>query len=227
MLSEITFVLNWYFINKIWLDEEDLMLHLSLITEYVQVKVSPPPCSSFTHLRMNSGCCFPESSHLLTPPLVCGDLPPPPSWMWTSPPSCIWAFLCMVVCVPTWWMLHTRFTYLYISDIKTKLFCTFYFPHVCLLSPLPGPPLPPQDVQVLCGPAPGVLQVHWKPPPLSPTGTSNGANVVGYAVCTKGQRVSSSVLKLIVSGAVLSDEFMITGKISDCTVSSHWDTCVD
>ncbi|XP_015254492.1 PREDICTED: RIMS-binding protein 2-like isoform X2 [Cyprinodon variegatus] len=53
-----------------------------------------------------------------------------------------------------------------------------------------GPPQPPQDVQVLCGQAPGVLQVRWKPPILSPTGTSNGANVVGYAVCTKGQRIA-------------------------------------
>ncbi|KAK5851870.1 hypothetical protein PBY51_023387 [Eleginops maclovinus] len=53
-----------------------------------------------------------------------------------------------------------------------------------------GPPQPPLDVQVLCGQAPGVLQVRWKPPILSPTGTSNGANVVGYAVCTKGQRIA-------------------------------------
>ncbi|XP_029300189.1 LOW QUALITY PROTEIN: RIMS-binding protein 2-like [Cottoperca gobio] len=53
-----------------------------------------------------------------------------------------------------------------------------------------GPPQPPHDVQVLCGQAPGVLQVRWKPPILSPTGTSNGANVVGYAVCTKGQRIA-------------------------------------
>ncbi|XP_075999451.1 RIMS-binding protein 2-like isoform X2 [Genypterus blacodes] len=53
-----------------------------------------------------------------------------------------------------------------------------------------GPPNPPIDVQVLCGQAPGVLQVHWKPPLLSPTGTSNGANVIGYAVCTKGQRIA-------------------------------------
>ncbi|XP_019128006.1 RIMS-binding protein 2 isoform X4 [Larimichthys crocea] len=53
-----------------------------------------------------------------------------------------------------------------------------------------GPPMPPHDVQVLCGQGPGVLQVHWKPPILSPTGTSNGANVVGYAVCTKGQRIA-------------------------------------
>ncbi|CAK6954647.1 LOW QUALITY PROTEIN: RIMS-binding protein 2 [Scomber scombrus] len=53
-----------------------------------------------------------------------------------------------------------------------------------------GPPVPPHDVQVLCGQAPGVLQVHWKPPNLSPTGTSNGANVIGYAVCTKGQRIA-------------------------------------
>lgn len=56
--------------------------------------------------------------------------------------------------------------------------------------------MPPQDVQVLCGQAPGVLQVHWKPPLLSPSGTSNGANVIGYAVCTKGQRVSEQVFIL-------------------------------
>lgn len=67
---------------------------------------------------------------------------------------------------------------------------TFYI-FVMSMSRPKGPPLPPQDVQVLCGQAPGVLQVHWTPPSLSPTGTSNGANVVGYAVCTKGQRVRS------------------------------------
>lgn len=52
-----------------------------------------------------------------------------------------------------------------------------------------GPPLPPQDVQVQMGQTPGVLQIRWKPPPLTPTGTSNGANVIGYMVCTKGQKV--------------------------------------
>lgn len=67
------------------------------------------------------------------------------------------------------------------------------FPPLHLFSQPAGPPMPPHDVQVLCGQAPGVLQVHWKPPILSPTGTSNGANVVGYAVCTKGQRVSYQV----------------------------------
>uniref|UniRef100_A0A3B4A2G5 RIMS-binding protein 2 n=1 Tax=Periophthalmus magnuspinnatus TaxID=409849 RepID=A0A3B4A2G5_9GOBI len=53
-----------------------------------------------------------------------------------------------------------------------------------------GPPLPPQEVQVLCGQTPGVLQVRWKPPPLTPSGTSNGASVIGYAVCTKGQKIA-------------------------------------
>lgn len=52
-----------------------------------------------------------------------------------------------------------------------------------------GPPLPPQEVQVQCGQTPGVLQVRWKPPPLTSSGTSNGASVIGYAVCTKGQKV--------------------------------------
>ncbi|XP_056146931.1 RIMS-binding protein 2 [Lampris incognitus] len=59
-----------------------------------------------------------------------------------------------------------------------------------------GPPHPPQEVQVLCGQAPGVLQVCWKPPPMSPTGTSNGANVIGYAVCTKGQRIAEVLYPL-------------------------------
>ncbi|XP_028273602.1 RIMS-binding protein 2 isoform X2 [Parambassis ranga] len=59
-----------------------------------------------------------------------------------------------------------------------------------------GPPLPPQEVQVLCGQAPGVLQVRWKPPILSPTGTSNGANVIGYAVCTKGQRIAEVLVPM-------------------------------
>uniref|UniRef100_A0A6Q2YH54 RIMS-binding protein 2 n=1 Tax=Esox lucius TaxID=8010 RepID=A0A6Q2YH54_ESOLU len=53
-----------------------------------------------------------------------------------------------------------------------------------------GPPLPPQEVQVQLGQNPGVLQVRWKPPLLTPTGTSNGANVIGYAVCTKGQKIA-------------------------------------
>ncbi|XP_043102910.1 RIMS-binding protein 2-like isoform X17 [Puntigrus tetrazona] len=53
-----------------------------------------------------------------------------------------------------------------------------------------GPPLPPQDVQVQMGQTPGVLQIRWKPPPLTPTGTSNGANVIGYIVCTKGQKIA-------------------------------------
>uniref|UniRef100_A0A3P8PYD0 RIMS-binding protein 2 n=1 Tax=Astatotilapia calliptera TaxID=8154 RepID=A0A3P8PYD0_ASTCA len=53
-----------------------------------------------------------------------------------------------------------------------------------------GPPLPPQEVQVQCGQTPGFLQVRWKPPPLTSSGTSNGASVIGYAVCTKGQKIA-------------------------------------
>ncbi|XP_034068400.1 RIMS-binding protein 2 [Gymnodraco acuticeps] len=53
-----------------------------------------------------------------------------------------------------------------------------------------GPPLAPQEVQVQCGQTPGILQVRWKPPPLTSSGTSNGASVLGYAVCTKGQKIA-------------------------------------
>ncbi|KAI5622542.1 RIMS-binding protein 2 isoform X5, partial [Silurus asotus] len=59
-----------------------------------------------------------------------------------------------------------------------------------------GPPLPPNEVQVQCGQAPGILQVHWKPPLLTSMGTSNGANVIGYAVCTKGQRIAEVLYPL-------------------------------
>lgn len=54
-----------------------------------------------------------------------------------------------------------------------------------------GPPAPPQDVTVRAGSTPATVQVSWKPPPLTATGTSHGANVTGYGVYAKGQRVSS------------------------------------
>ncbi len=73
--------------------------------------------------------------------------------------------------------------------VQPLLSCLFFSPYpVCVLCS-PGPPLPPQEVQVQCGQTPGVLQVRWKPPPLTSSGTSNGASVIGYAVCTKGQKV--------------------------------------
>ncbi|NXK67672.1 RIMB2 protein, partial [Sylvietta virens] len=53
-----------------------------------------------------------------------------------------------------------------------------------------GPPAPPQDVAVRAGSTPGTVQVSWKPPALSATGTSHGASVTGYGVCAKGQRVA-------------------------------------
>lgn len=55
----------------------------------------------------------------------------------------------------------------------------------------PGPPAPPQDVTVHAGPTPATVQVSWKPPALTTAGLSNGANVTGYGVYAKGQRVSS------------------------------------
>ncbi|NWZ95426.1 RIMB2 protein, partial [Nesospiza acunhae] len=57
-----------------------------------------------------------------------------------------------------------------------------------------GPPAPPQEVCVRAGSAPGTLQVCWKPPALSATGTSHGASVTGYGVYAKGQRVAEVAL---------------------------------
>lgn len=48
----------------------------------------------------------------------------------------------------------------------------------------------PQDVAVQAGATPATVQVSWRPPALTATGLSNGANVTGYGVYAKGQRVS-------------------------------------
>uniref|UniRef100_A0A5F8GXV4 RIMS-binding protein 2 n=1 Tax=Monodelphis domestica TaxID=13616 RepID=A0A5F8GXV4_MONDO len=56
-----------------------------------------------------------------------------------------------------------------------------------------GPPAPPQDVTIQAGTTPATIQVSWKPPTLTPTGMSNGANVSGYGVYAKGQRVAEVI----------------------------------
>uniref|UniRef100_A0A8C5LFW1 RIMS-binding protein 2 n=1 Tax=Jaculus jaculus TaxID=51337 RepID=A0A8C5LFW1_JACJA len=56
-----------------------------------------------------------------------------------------------------------------------------------------GPPAPPQDVTVQAGASAATIQVSWKPPVLTPTGLSNGANVTGYGVYAKGQRVAEVI----------------------------------
>ncbi|XP_057603217.1 RIMS-binding protein 2 isoform X2 [Hippopotamus amphibius kiboko] len=56
-----------------------------------------------------------------------------------------------------------------------------------------GPPAPPQDIAVQAGATPATVQVSWKPPALTATGLSNGANVTGYGVYAKGQRVAEII----------------------------------
>ncbi|XP_031758322.1 RIMS-binding protein 2 isoform X13 [Xenopus tropicalis] len=56
-----------------------------------------------------------------------------------------------------------------------------------------GPPIPPDNVIVHQGPTPVTLLVTWKPPVLSPTGTSNGAHVTGFSVYARGQKVAEVV----------------------------------
>ncbi|XP_065595176.1 RIMS-binding protein 2 isoform X1 [Cyrtonyx montezumae] len=56
-----------------------------------------------------------------------------------------------------------------------------------------GPPAPPQDVTVRAGSTQATVQVSWKPPALTATGTSHGANVTGYGVYAKGQRVAEVI----------------------------------
>ncbi|XP_063310420.1 RIMS-binding protein 2 isoform X4 [Pelobates fuscus] len=56
-----------------------------------------------------------------------------------------------------------------------------------------GPPIAPEEVAVHPGPTPVTLLVTWKPPVLSPTGTSNGASVTGFSVYARGQKVAEVV----------------------------------
>ncbi|XP_040203406.1 RIMS-binding protein 2 isoform X12 [Rana temporaria] len=56
-----------------------------------------------------------------------------------------------------------------------------------------GPPVPPEDVSVHPGPTSVTLLVTWRPPVLSPTGTSNGASVTGFSVYARGQKVAEVV----------------------------------
>ncbi|XP_040842799.1 RIMS-binding protein 2 [Ochotona curzoniae] len=56
-----------------------------------------------------------------------------------------------------------------------------------------GPPAPPQDVTVQAGLSTATVQVSWKPPMLTAAGLSNGANVTGYGVYAKGQRVAEVI----------------------------------
>ncbi|NXI03297.1 RIMB2 protein, partial [Pachycephala philippinensis] len=65
-----------------------------------------------------------------------------------------------------------------------------------------GPPAPPQDVAVRAGPTPGTVQVSWKPPALTATGTSHGASVTGYGVYAKGQRVAEVIFPAAESALV-------------------------
>uniref|UniRef100_A0A7N5JT05 RIMS-binding protein 2 n=1 Tax=Ailuropoda melanoleuca TaxID=9646 RepID=A0A7N5JT05_AILME len=65
-----------------------------------------------------------------------------------------------------------------------------------------GPPAPPQDVTVHAGATPATVQVSWKPPALTTTGLSNGANVSGYGVYAKGQRVAEVISPVADSIAV-------------------------
>lgn len=65
-----------------------------------------------------------------------------------------------------------------------------------------GPPAPPQDVTVHAGATPATVQVSWKPPALTTSGLSNGANVSGYGVYAKGQRVAEVISPVADSIAV-------------------------
>lgn len=102
-----------------------------------------------------------------------------------------------------------------------------YCKYPVAICPSSGPPLPPQEVQVQCGHTPGILQVRWKPPPMTPMGTSNGASVIGYAVCTKGQRVRMCTSAVVSGDIYVTEQFLTVCrlkviKIKNVIKKSYW-----
>ncbi len=53
-----------------------------------------------------------------------------------------------------------------------------------------GLPEPPLDLQVIKGPKEGTIAVNWLPVTINPSGTSNGAPVLGYIIYADGKKVS-------------------------------------
>ena len=65
-----------------------------------------------------------------------------------------------------------------------------------------GLPDPPLDLQVIKGPREGTVAITWLPVTINPSGTSNGAPVLGYIIYADGKKVSLIYL------------FVLTGKPS-------------
>ena len=53
-----------------------------------------------------------------------------------------------------------------------------------------GLPDPPLDLQVIKGPREGTVAITWLPVTINPSGTSNGAPVLGYIIYADGKKVS-------------------------------------
>ncbi|KAI7812335.1 putative peripheral-type benzodiazepine receptor-associated protein 1 [Triplophysa rosa] len=52
-----------------------------------------------------------------------------------------------------------------------------------------GPPDAPLDVQLECGPSPGIAQISWLPVTIDAAGTSNGVRVTGYTIYADKNKV--------------------------------------
>ncbi|KAA0716884.1 Peripheral-type benzodiazepine receptor-associated protein 1 [Triplophysa tibetana] len=52
-----------------------------------------------------------------------------------------------------------------------------------------GPPDAPLDVQLECGPSPGIAQISWLPVTIDAAGTSNGVRVTGYTIYADKKKV--------------------------------------
>ena len=54
-----------------------------------------------------------------------------------------------------------------------------------------GLPEPPLDLQVIKGPREGTITLTWLPVTINPSGTSNGAPVLGYIIYADGKQVTT------------------------------------
>lgn len=171
----------------------------------------PPPPVQFLHTFKNElRVLFPESSHLLTPPLVCGDLPPPPPPLGCGPhPPLVYGHFCAWLCVCQLDECFTLVSPVCILVIL-KLNYSVHFIFLTSVSSHPSQDLPclPRMYRCSVGQPQGSYRSTGSPPPCLPR-----AHLTG-----RMSLVTPSALKdrgwVLLSWSSLSQEL--------CWVMSSW-----
>ncbi len=114
----------------------------------------------------------------------------------------------------------------YIGDSLTS---TLTSPVIEIRTKPQGLPEPPLDIQVLKGPRDSAVSVTWLPVTINPSGTSNGAPVLGYEIYADGTKVkdvdSGTADNAIVDLKVPANAITMRTKSSNGTLSHESESC--